>query len=151
MAMTIRPATLSDWDHVVDFNVRLAWESEEKKLDVELLRAGVKNVLLDPGKSRYFLAETEHGVVGQCALTYEWSDWRNGWFWWIQSVYVVPEARKQGIFRALFEHVHNAARADSCVIGLRLLVEKENVSAQQVYAKLGMTWTDYWVKERYPL
>jgi ribosomal protein S18 acetylase RimI-like enzyme len=151
MPLTIRPATSEDSDMVVDFNRRLAEESEGKKLDGALLKAGVAQALTDPHKALYFLAEDAERVIGQIMITTEWSDWRNGWFWWIQSVYVRPEARRRGIFRALFEHVAQAARQDSSVIGLRLYVDEDNHSAQETYRRLGMTDTGYFVLEKHPV
>ena len=84
-------------------------------------------------------------------ITFEWSDWRNGWFWWIQSVYVIASARRQGIFRALFRHVNEGARADPTVIGIRLYVERDNHTAHHTYKNLGLEWTSYQVMEKYPL
>src|SRR4051794_35731715 len=107
--MRIRPATPADLDVVCDYNARLAFESEGKTLDRTLLRPGVAAVLADAHKGRYFLAEIDGQVVGQMAMTYEWSDWRNGWFWWIQSVYVHAEQRRRGVFAGLYRHVEEAA------------------------------------------
>src|SRR5204863_6179621 len=143
MPLVIRRATSSDLDVVVDFNRRLAEESEGKKLDAVLLKAGVAQALADSNKALYFLAEDGAIAVGQTMITTEWSDWRNGWFWWIQSVYVRPEARRCGVFRALYEHVAQTARQDATVIGLRLYVEHENHAAQQTYLRMGMAWTSY--------
>lgn len=151
MPPTIRRATPADAAVVSDFNQRLAHESEGKTLDPALLRAGVAAALADPHKALYFLAEEEGVVIGQTMVTTEWSDWRNGWFWWVQSVYVVPEARRRGVFRMLYEHVVQAARADPGVVGLRLYVERDNHTAQGTYARLGMERTGYLVFERYPL
>jgi len=150
MPLTIRRATSEDTDVVVDFNRRLAEESESKKLDGALLKAGVAQALTDPHKALYFLAEDAGLVIGQIMITTEWSDWRNGWFWWIQSVYVRPEARRRGVFRALFEHVSHAARKDPTVIGLRLYVDHQNHAAQETYRRSGMTETGYLVLEKYP-
>jgi ribosomal protein S18 acetylase RimI-like enzyme len=111
----------------------------------------VAAVLADPHKGLYFVAEDDVQVVGQVCLTYEFSDWRNGWMWWIQSVYVRPEYRRQGVFRALYEHVYQSAVADPEVIGLRLYVERDNHGAQEVYKRLGMERTGYLVLERCPL
>ena len=139
------------------------WEDTAKtglsiSLDLDLwgknratLAAGVTAALHDPHKGPYFLAERDGAAVGQMAVTFEWSDWRNGWFWWIQSVYVRPEARRQGVFRALFEHVQEAARADPGVIGLRLYVLAENRRAQETYLRCGMEETGYFVLEKFPL
>ncbi len=151
MAIDIRTAAPADAAVVADFNRRLARESEGKELDGALLEHGVRAALADGAKGRYFLAERDGQIVGQLGITFEWSDWRNGWFWWIQSVYVVPAARRQGVFRALFHHVEAAARADPAVIGIRLYVERENRSAHATYEGLGLAWTSYQVMEKYPL
>jgi ribosomal protein S18 acetylase RimI-like enzyme len=151
MPLVIRRADPADADLVVDFNRRLAEESEGKKLDTALLAAGVAQALSDSQKGLYFLASESGRVIGQMMITTEWSDWRNGWFWWIQSVYVRAEARRQGVFRSLFEHVHEAARQDSSVIGLRLYVDRGNHIAQETYRRMGMTDTEYFVLEKYPL
>ena len=151
MPPALRRATPADAAVIVEFNRRLAEESEGKALDRGVLAAGVAACLADPAKAVYFVAEDGGRVVGQVMLTTEWSDWRNGWIWWIQSVYVVPEQRRRGVFRALFEHVCRQAREDPGVIGLRLYVEGENRAAQETYARLGMTRTNYHVLERYPL
>jgi GNAT superfamily N-acetyltransferase len=151
MPLSIRKASISDAAVVSEFNRLLALESEGKTLDAALLRAGVAAGLADPTKSVYFLAEEGGAAVGQMMYTLEWSDWRNGWFWWIQSVYVRPEARRRGVFRALFEHVHQAAQVDGNVIGLRLYVERENQVAQKTYQRMGLEPAGYLVFERYPL
>ena len=137
VTMEIRRATLSDLDTVVEFNALLAHESEGVELDRDRLRAGVSAVLRDESLGLYFVAESGSGPVGQLALTYEWSDWRNGMFWWLQSVYVRPESRRKGVLRALYSHVLELA-TDRGVCGIRLYVEKENHSAQEAYRQLGM-------------
>jgi GNAT superfamily N-acetyltransferase len=147
----IRRATVADAEVVAEFNRLLAEESEGKALDQAKLGPGVRAGLEDPHKSVYYLAEEDGGVLGQLAVTFEWSDWRNGWFWWIQSVYVRPEARRRGVFRALFEHVQGLARAEPEVIGLRLFVENANHAAQQTYQQMGMRPAGYFVLEKYPL
>ncbi len=151
MPLTVRRATPDDAAVVVEFNRLLAEETEGKQLDLAVLAAGVAAGLADAHKARYFVAEEAGGVVGQLMITTEWSDWRNGWFWWVQSVYVRPEARRRGVFRALFEHVADAAQRDPAVIGIRLYVEQDNHPAQQTYERLGLTPTDYLLLERYPL
>jgi GNAT superfamily N-acetyltransferase len=151
MPLTIRQAGPADAPVIVEFNCALAEESEGKTLDAATLEPGVDAVLADPLKGLYFLAEEDGRPVGQIGLTYEWSDWRNGWFWWIQSVYVRKEARRKGVFRALYGHIEEKARRDPEVIGLRLYVEEKNESAQETYFKLGMERTGYFVLEKYPL
>jgi ribosomal protein S18 acetylase RimI-like enzyme len=151
MPLTIRRASAADTDVLVAFNQALAQESEGKSLDPNVLRAGVAAGLTDPAKALYFVAEDNGTVLGQLMVTTEWSDWRNGWMWWIQSVYVRPEARRAGVFRTLYEHVYQAACAEAGVIGLRLYVEHANDSAQQTYRRLGMDQTGYLVFERCPL
>jgi GNAT superfamily N-acetyltransferase len=152
MPWAVRQATPADAPVVVEFNRLLAEESEGKTLDVSLLEPGVRAGLADQRKALYFVAEGPRGdVVGQMMITFEWSDWRNGWFWWVQSVYVRPEYRRLGVFRALFEHVQQSARDDPEVIGLRLYVEDNNRLAHQTYAALGMGRAGYFVLEKYPL
>src|SRR5437667_4669048 len=105
MPLTVRRATPADTATMVEFNRLLALESEGKTLDPAVLSAGVKAGLSDPKKALYFVAEDDRAVVGQMMVTFEWSDWRNGWMWWIQSVYVRTDARRRGIFSSLYEHV----------------------------------------------
>src|SRR5205085_5469840 len=136
-------ATAADAPTIVDFNRRLAEESEGKVLDPVVLAAGVAAGLADPDKALYFVAEEGGVILGQLMLTCEWSDWRNGWIWWIQSVYVRADARRRGVFRALYEHVYQEASRDRQVIGLRLYVERENHAAQQTYLRMGMEWMNY--------
>jgi GNAT superfamily N-acetyltransferase len=151
MSLTIRQATAVDAPVVVEFNQRLAAESEGKTLDPAVVAAGVATGLTDPNKAVYFVAEEDVSVVGMVMLTREWSDWRNGWLWWIQSVYVRQEARRRGIFRALYEHVYQLAVADPTVIGLRLYREENNHVAAQTYRGVGMEPAGYVVFQRYPL
>ena|SRR5579862_7273295 len=151
MPLTIRLAALADAPVIVEFNRLLAEESEGKILDTTIVLKGVQALLGDPHKGVYYLAEDGDKVLGQISTTTEWSDWRNGWFWWIQSVYVRKEARRQGVFRALYDHVYRAASADPGVVGLRLYVEKENHGAKQTYLQLGMEDEGYVVLHRWPL
>ena len=151
MALLIRRAVLADAPVIAEFNRLLAQESEGKTLDPLALARGVAACLADPVKGVYYLAEEAGAAQGQVALTYEFSDWRDGWFWWIQSVYVRKEARRQGVFRALYDHIHRSACADPTVIGLRLYVEKENAVAKRTYRQLGMEESGYELLERWPL
>ncbi len=152
MPITIRRATPADAPTIVEFNRRLAEESESKTLDPAVLRAGVAAALADPDrKGPYFLAVEGAKVLGQMQITYEWSDWRNGWAWWIQGVYVLPEARRRGVFRALYDHVYQLAKQDPEVITLRLYVERDNHAAQQTYLRMGMEWMSYLMLHKYPL
>ena len=151
MQFTVRPARPTDAEAIVDFNARLAQETEHLTLDPALLALGVNAVLADPVRGRYWVAETDGRVVGQLSVTYEWSDWRNGWFWWIQSVYVLAEYRRLGVFRQLYRHIYQLATDETDVVGLRLYVENDNHAAQAVYADLGMTPIPFKILQRRPL
>lgn len=151
MSLTVRAATTDDAPIIAEFNRRLAFETEHKTLDPERLGPGVRAVLADPVRGLYFVVERAGEIVGQLLITTEWSDWRNGWFWWIQSVYVQEDARRQGVFRLLYEHVVTQAEQRGDVIGLRLYVERDNRHAQATYARLGMATTGYLLLERCPL
>jgi ribosomal protein S18 acetylase RimI-like enzyme len=148
---TVRRARATDAPIIVEYNYRLAQETEAKTLDRATLTAGVAAGLADPAKALYFVAEEDGAVIGQVMVTYEWSDWRNGCIWWIQSVYVRADWRGKGVFRSLYEHVHRMAIAAGNVVALRLYVEEENHAAQQTYQKLGMSRPGYFVLERCPL
>ena len=149
--MRIRPATPADAAILADFNARLAREAEHKELNPEILRAGVENALARPEAAQYYVAEldTPAGprVIGQLMLTYEWSDWRNGNFWWIQSVYVHPDHRRQGVFKALYKHVQRIAQSTPHTCGLRLYVDCDNHHAIATYFKLGMRPAGYTLYE----
>ncbi len=151
MNLTLRRATLADAEVVAEYNAALAWESEQKKLDPAILARGVQAVLADPQKGFYTVAERAGEVIGQVLVTFEWSDWRNGWYWWIQSVYVREDARRGGVFRTLYEHIQATALADPTVIGLRLYVEHNNQRARQTYQALGMVEEGYLLMGLYPL
>lgn len=146
-AMKIRKARLSDAAVIADFNTRLAWETEQLQLDPNTILRGARAVLKDATKGTYFVAEHDGTIVGQLLITGEWSDWRNGNFWWIQSVYVEAKNRRSAVFRTLFAQVQKRARSRRDVCGLRLYVEKNNRRAQGTYAKLGMAKTHYEVFE----
>lgn len=144
---SIRLAGPPDAAVIASFNAAMARETEHLELDPARLRAGVEAVLLDSSKGFYLLAEDEEEqggrIIGQLMITYEWSDWRNGVFWWIQSVYVAPESRGRGTYRRLYEHVRKRAAEAGNVCGLRLYVERDNKRAQAVYIRQGMRATAY--------
>ena len=141
--MNVRQARASDAAVISDFNIRMAQETENRRLNRARVRRGVAALLKDRTKGTYFLAEEKGTVAGQLSITYEWSDWRNGDFWWIQSVYVAPEFRQRGVFRALYEHAHRLAKSRRGVCGLRLYVDADNTRAQRAYERLGMNESHY--------
>ena len=144
---TIRAAIARDREAIVGFNLAMARETEDRGLDRDVLSRGVENAIADPGQGRYFVAEVDGELVGCLLLTTEWSDWRDGWFWWIQSVYVVASHRGRGVYASLHRHVRDRARAMHDVVGLRLYVERENTRAQATYRRLGMRETSYLLYE----
>jgi len=150
--LTIRAATIDDAGVIAAFNEAMAWETEQKRLDPPTVRAGVEALLADPRKGRYFVACVidEAGaerVVGQLMHTWEWSDWRNGDLWWLQSVYVDPAHRRRGVFRALCRHILEEAAHTPGVAGVRLYVESHNRDAQATYERLGFADAGYIVME----
>jgi len=145
--INIRKAEIGDAAVIANYNVRLALETEDLKLEAGVVAAGVTAVLQDSAKGVYYVAESDGQVAGQVMITYEWSDWRNGNIWWLQSVYVAAPFRRQGIFRALFAHVQQLAGNQPGVCGLRLYMHAENTRARQSYLDLGMTHTEYEVFE----
>jgi GNAT superfamily N-acetyltransferase len=144
--LQVRPAGAADHARIVDYNLRMARESEGLELDPAVVAEGVAAVLADEAKGSYFVAALGGEVVGQVMVTVEWSDWRNGPMWWLQSVYVEAEHRGRGVFRALYEEVVAAARRGG-VRALRLYVEEGNQGAQEVYRRLGMRRSGYLVFE----
>jgi GNAT superfamily N-acetyltransferase len=142
-----REATSTDIERIVAFQVAMAEETEQLRLDRSVCTPGVAAVFSDPSLGRYYVGETDGTVIASALITYEWSDWRNGTVWWIQSVYVVPEARRQKIYAGLYSHLQNLARGDDRVRGIRLYVDRSNAIAQQVYTKLGMNGEHYQVFE----
>jgi GNAT superfamily N-acetyltransferase len=142
-----REGTPADVSVIVDFQVAMARETEELDLDREICTRGVQGVFDDPSRGRYFLAESEGTVIASLMITYEWSDWRNGNVWWIQSVYVRPSFRGQRVYAGLYEHVQRLVQADDGIRGIRLYVDRRNVPAQSVYTKLGMNGEHYQVFE----
>jgi ribosomal protein S18 acetylase RimI-like enzyme len=147
MDISIRAARNDDAGFLAAGNSAMALESEHKRLDPATVTRGVRAVLDDPAKGRYFIAERGGRPIGQLMVTYEWSDWRNGNFWWIQSVYVLPDARRMGVFRSLYAHLEQLAKADATVCGIRLYVERENERAQATYRHCGLEDAGYVVME----
>ncbi len=141
--LVIRPAELKDAETIIEFNEAMGKETESLKLDIDILRCGVRSILSDQNKGCYFVAEVNGKVVGQLMITYEWSDWRCANFWWIQSVYVLPDYRQQSVFRKLYQHIHELASADKSVCGLRLYVDRNNERAKKAYTNLGMLQSHY--------
>ena len=149
--LRIRKATLEDLDGIVDFNIRMAEETEGKMLDRGIVREGVRTVLDDEAKGFYLLLEfngRSKVLAGQLMVTFEWSDWRNKNFWWIQSVYVAKEYRHKKVFSRLYETVIKMALSEKNVGGLRLYVDKSNYSAKKVYELLGIKKTAYEIYEK---
>jgi len=141
--ITVRQAVPDDASVITEFNLLMAKETEDKILDAQVAHQGVENLLSDSTKGLYYVAEYRGTIVGQLMITYEWSDWRNGTFWWIQSVFVREEFRRHGIYRTLHEHVLRIARENPDVCGIRLYVDGANTRAKQTYERLGMTKSDY--------
>ena len=147
MNLTIRPATIEDAETIVQFNIEMALESENLSLEPEKVRRGVEKPLADPSLGRYYLAHRDDEILGQIQVTLEWSDWNNAEYWWIQNVYVVPSARRQGIYRAMHNYVKDLAEAAGAC-RLQLYVDAENAAAQAVYKKLNMEQSHYLIFEQ---
>ena len=147
MPPTIRPAAPGDLPEIVAFNLALALETEGKALVPAVVERGVAAALADPDRLRYWVADSGGRLEGQAAVTREWTDWRSGWLWWFQSVYVRPDSRRLGLFRALHAHIRQAAQSAGDVVGLRLYVEDHNARAQETYRTLGMVPGGYQVFE----
>ena len=152
-SLTVRPATLDDLDALTTFSAAMALETEQRILDRARLRLGTRAVLEQPERGQFYVADVrpkpraDRITVGQLLITYEWSDWRNWNLWWFQSVYVEAGWRAKGVFRGLYDHVVAAAVREG-VVGLRLYVEEDNHTAQEVYRRRGMNRTSYRVFER---
>lgn len=146
--ISIRIATHADLPTIVSFNAAMALETEDIVLDQTILTKGVEAVLSNESLGFYIVCEIAGSVQACLMITYEWSDWRNGMFWWIQSVYVETEFRSQGLFSKMFKHIEHLLIEKKNIAGLRLYVEKNNYSAKTVYEKRGMTKTKYSLYEK---
>lgn len=148
--VAIRPALPGDAPAIVEFQMLMARETESLELDRDTVRRGVEAVFAAPAKGRYWIAERAGRIAGCLLTTYEWSDWRNGTVFWIQSLYVLSEERGRGIYRALYEHLKREVEMNPDLKGIRLYVDRRNARAQRVYARLGMTCEHYdlfeWMK-----
>lgn len=145
--MNIRRATLDDIGVIAEYNYNLAFETEDKKLNMEILKKGVKNLIQDENKGIYYICEIDNKVIGQIMYTFEWSDWRNGTFLWVQSVYVNKDYRGKGVFKNLYNHIKKICDSDDNICGIRLYVERENYVAQKTYSSLGMKECNYNIYE----
>jgi GNAT superfamily N-acetyltransferase len=143
----VREARREDAATIIEFQVAMALETEEVTLDRDILTRGVTAVFDEPTHGRYFVVESEGRVVASLLITYEWSDWRNGMVWWIQSVYTIPEFRKRGVYATLYAHIRAQVEPNPNIRGIRLYVDNRNVDAQKVYARLGMEGEHYRVFE----
>ncbi|MBI5277176.1 MAG: GNAT family N-acetyltransferase [Burkholderiales bacterium] len=147
MNATVRKAVATDAPVITAFNIAMAFETEGKELDPQRADAGTARLFADPALGFYLVAEDSGEVVASLMVTTEWSDWRNAQFWWIQSVYVRQDRRRQGLFRTLYRALHAMAADDPGVCGFRLYVERDNRNAQSTYRALGMDETHYLVYE----
>ncbi|TFG42251.1 MAG: GNAT family N-acetyltransferase [Bacteroidia bacterium] len=138
----IRQAKPSDASSIIDFQLKMAWETENMKLFPEVVSKGVDTVFRDQSRGRYYVAESDGRVISSLLITYEWSDWRNCNVWWFQSVYVMPEFRRQGVFRKMYNYIRDLAEEQD-IAGLRLYVETKNSRAQKTYEALGMSSEHY--------
>lgn len=145
--MNIRKALNKDIDVIARYNYNLAYETENKILNMNILTKGVEAIIKDENKGIYHVCEINGEVVGQIMYTFEWSDWRNGTFLWIQSVYVNKEFRGMGVFKALYKFIRDIADNDNNICGIRLYVEKENIIAKKTYKNIGMKECNYYIYE----
>ncbi len=145
--VSIRLAEIRDGLALAEFNRAMAFETEKKELIPEIVSQGVDNLLKNPGWGFYVVAERGDEIIGSLMVTTEWSDWRNGTFWWIQSVYVKPNERRKGIYTGLYNYILESANKNPTVCGFRLYVEAQNSLAKNTYKSVGMTETDYRIYE----
>jgi GNAT superfamily N-acetyltransferase len=140
--ISVRKATKDDAEAIIYFQLNMAWETEAMKLVPETVTKGVNAVFGDPSKGQYYVAVDDGHRIASLLITYEWSDWRNANVWWLQSVYVVPEYRRKGVFRKMYNHIKQLA-AEQDIAGLRLYVETNNTAAHKTYEALGMSSEHY--------
>lgn len=149
--LTVRKGKRSDAEHITDFQVRMAKETEQIDLDRDIVNKGVNAVFNSPAKGIYFVAESGKKIIASLLITFEWSDWHNGNVYWIHSVYVLPEFRKKGVFKTMYLHLKNIAQKEKNIRGLRLYVDKTNTNARKVYETMGMDSNHYllfeWMKK----
>lgn len=141
--ISIRPSIQDDANTIVDFQVAMALETEDMKLDKDVVQKGVDAVYKNPEKGNYYVATYKNKVVGSLMITPEWSDWRCNWVLWIQSVYVLPEFRGKGVFRRLYNYILKEVASSDDVSGVRLYVDISNENARKVYDKIGMNGNHY--------
>ncbi len=148
--IVIRPAEMDDADFIATNQVKMAWETEQFSLEFNTVHQGVLSVIENPAKGFYIVAVNENEKCGCLLITPEWSDWRNAWIWWIQSVYVLPGHRKAGVFGKMYHHIKQLVMQQPDVSGIRLYVDNTNVSAREVYTRIGMNGEHYrtfeWIK-----
>jgi GNAT superfamily N-acetyltransferase len=146
----IRKANPEDATAIIDFQQKMAWETEQLRLTDETISKGVNGVFSNPSRGEYYVAESDEMIIASLLITYEWSDWRNADVWWFQSVYVLPEYRRKGLFRKMYSFISNEADKKD-VAGLRLYVESNNGAARKTYEALGMSSEHYtmyeWLRE----
>jgi ribosomal protein S18 acetylase RimI-like enzyme len=145
--MKIRQAILEDANALADFNIKMAYETEAIKLKPEVITAGVKKMIENPAMGFYLVVEVDNVIQASLMVTTEWSDWRNGLFWWIQSVYVQPDYRRKGLYSAMYNQVRKLSLSQANVCGYRLYVERDNINAKKTYQSLGMHETEYFLYE----
>ncbi|NTW23164.1 MAG: GNAT family N-acetyltransferase [Lentimicrobium sp.] len=148
----IRLACSDEADYIANSQVSMAWETEEYKLDIDAVSQGVMAVFDDPGKGFYLIAQSGGINCGCLLITPEWSDWRNSWVWWIQSVYVLPAYRKEGVFGTMYDYIRQLVLQRNDVAGIRLYVDNTNLRAREVYNRMGMNGEHYrtfeWMKPK---
>jgi len=151
MSVRYRKATAADVSDIVRFQINMALETEELHLDPQTVTRGVQAVFEDASRGQYYVADNDGRIIASTLITYEWSDWRSSMVWWIQSVYVITEARRQGVYAGLYSYVKDLAQSNAGVCGIRLYVDRRNTLAQTVYSRLGMNGDHYqvfeWMKE----